>query len=107
MNVGRDVVVLENFLEALLASVSDHRHASSNRSSRASFNSACNWSLTISKRDTLSASVRNSVTPSDREDFNSERRNWLERVLADNWSIIRLVVLAGGGVGRGVFGARI
>ena len=107
VNVGRDVVAWENFLVALLASVCDLRRAIYNRSSRFSFAySACNW-LTISKRDTLSASVRNSVTTSDREDFNSERRDWLERVMADNWSVIRLVELAGEGVGRGVSGDRV
>ena len=36
------------------------------------------------------------------KDFNSERRDSLERVFGDNWSVIRLVVVAGGGVERGV-----
>ena len=102
MTVGRDVLVLENFLEALLASLCDLRRAFSNRSSRFSIaSSACNW-LSISKRDTLSASVRNSVTISVMEDFNSEQSDWLVRVMVDNWAVITLVVLAGGGVARGV-----
>ena len=39
---------------------------------------------------------------SNMKDFNSERRDSLERVFGDNLSVIRLVVVAGGGVERGV-----
>ena len=34
------------------------------------------------------------------EDLNLEQSDWLERVMADNWAVVRLVALAGGGVGE-------
>ena len=105
VTVGRDVLVLENFVEALLASLCNFIRAISDRSSRFAFTSSVCNCLSISKRDSLSTSVRNTVNISVMEDFNSEQSDWLERVMADNWAVVRVVVLAGGGVGeRGVSG---
>ena len=51
------------------------------------------------------ACVRNAADISVTEDFNSEQSDWLERAMADNWDVVRLVIFAGGGVGgRGVSG---